>query len=79
MAVSILKELKIETPPETPEELLPVIKADPLFALVRKHREGRSAGWLPYIGYTRERFVAPGTGDIAKVEARRRKSKHRWT
>lgn len=68
MAVAILKALKIETPPETPEELLHVIKADPLFALVRKHRKVRSAGWLPYIGYTRERFVAPGTGDIAKVE-----------
>ena len=69
MALSILKELKIETPSETPDELLPVIQADPLFALVRQHRKGRSAGWLPYIGYTRERVVAPGTGDIAKVEA----------
>lgn len=69
MALSILKELKVETPSETPEDLLPVIKADPLFALVRKHRAGRSAGWLPYIGYTRERFVASGTGDIAKTEA----------
>ena len=69
MAMSILKKLKIETPSETPEELLPVIQADPLFALVRQHRRGRSAGWLPYIGYTRERVVAPRTGDIAVVEA----------
>jgi lysophospholipase L1-like esterase len=69
MALSILKELKIDPPSETPEELLPVIKADPLFALVRQHRKSRSAGWLPYIGYTRERVVAPGTGDIAEVEA----------
>jgi hypothetical protein len=68
MALSILKELKVETPSETPEDLLPVIKADPLFALVRKHRAGRSSGWLAYIGYTRERFVASGTGDIAKTE-----------
>jgi lysophospholipase L1-like esterase len=69
MALSILKELKVETPSEMPEDLLPVIKTDPLFPLVCKHREGRSAGWLPHIGYTRERFVQPGTGDIAKTEA----------
>lgn len=69
MAFSILHELKIETPPGTPEELLAVIQKDPLLPLVREHRKTRSAGWLPYIGYTRERHVAPGTGDIAKVEA----------
>ena len=68
MALSILKELKIDTPSETPEELLPVIQADPLFALVRQHREGRSAGWLPYIGYTRERVVAPGPATSQNVE-----------
>lgn len=69
MALSILNELNVETPSETPENLLPIIKTDPLFALVCKHRAGRSAAWLPHIGYTRERFVEPGTGDIAKAEA----------
>ncbi|MHB8897303.1 MAG: SGNH/GDSL hydrolase family protein [Thermoguttaceae bacterium] len=69
MALSILNELNVETPSGTPEELLPVITADPLFALVRKHREVRSAGWLQHIGYTRERVVQPGSGDIVQVEA----------
>ncbi len=31
--------------------------ADPLFALVAKRRETRSNGWLPYVGYTRDRSV----------------------
>ncbi len=69
MALSILHALKIETPPGRAEELLAVIQKDPLLPLVRDHRKTRSGGWLPYIGYTRERHVAPGTGDIAKVEA----------
>jgi lysophospholipase L1-like esterase len=70
MALSILKELKIAVPAGTPEALLPIIKADPLFALVASHRATRSEGWLSYIGYTREKKVAPGTGNIAAVEAR---------
>lgn len=70
MALSILKGLKIDVPPGTPEALLPAIKADPLSALVARHRTARSEGWLAYIGYTREKKVAPGTGNIAEVEAR---------
>lgn len=69
MTLSIFKDLKLDTPAGTPEELLTAIKADPLFALVSRHRGARSAGWLPWIGYTRERAVPAGTGDIAKVEA----------
>jgi len=69
MALSILQELKIATLPGIPDELLPVISADPMFALVKKHRETRSQGWLQYIGYTREKVVPTGSGDIKKTEA----------
>ena len=50
------------------EELLTAANADPLFKLVCRHREIRSAGWLDYIGYTRDRKVAPGTGNINEIE-----------
>ncbi len=70
MALSILKGLKIAVPAGKPEELLPVIKADPLYKAVCQHRETRSNAWLAHIGYTREKTVAPGTGDIAAAEAR---------
>ena len=68
MALSIVQELKIQTLPGTPDELLSVINADPLFALVKKHRETRSQGWLQHIGYTREKVVPAGSGDINKTE-----------
>ena len=36
--------------------------------LVCQHCSNRSNGWLSYIGYTRERTVAPKTGNIEAVE-----------
>ncbi len=69
MALAILKELKIYTAPGTAEDLLAKIKSDPMWGLVNKHRSQRSNGWLDYIGYNRHKKVAPGTGDIQKVEA----------
>jgi hypothetical protein len=68
MALSILQGLTITPPPGTPEELLPVILADPLFGLVKKHREIRSQGWLNHIGYTREKAIPAGSGDLNKTE-----------
>ena len=70
MAQAILKGLAIPMPAGTADELLAGATADPLFKLVCQHRETRSAGWLNYIGYTRERKVEPKTGDINAVEAK---------
>ncbi|MEI6178301.1 MAG: SGNH/GDSL hydrolase family protein [Verrucomicrobiota bacterium] len=69
MAQAILKGLSISMPPGSPEELLAAAKADPLFKVVCQHRETRSAAWLASIGYTRERKVAPGTGDLNAAES----------
>ena len=68
MALAIVQGLNMATLPGTPDELLPVINSDPLFALVKKHRETRSQGWLQHIGYTREKVVPAGSGDINKTE-----------
>ena len=69
MAQSILQGLGIPMPQGTAEELLKTAHADALFNLVSQHRSIRSKGWLSYIGYTRERTVAPKTGNIETVEA----------
>ncbi len=45
---------------------LAAIQADPLYALVKRQREARSAGWLSYVGYTREKTVK--TDSIGQVE-----------
>jgi len=50
------------------EELQETARADALFDLVCQHRSNRSNGWLNDIGYTRERTVAPKTGNIEAVE-----------
>lgn len=68
MAQAILQGLEIPMPPGNADELLTAANADPVFKLVCQHRETRSSGWLDYIGYTRERKVAPGTGNISAVE-----------
>ena len=68
MAQSILQGLGIPMPQGTAEDLLTTAHADPLFSLVCQHRSTRSNGWLNHIGYTRERTVAPKTGDIDAVE-----------
>ena len=52
-----------------PETLMAMAHADPLFKIVNQRRNLRSNGWLNYIGYTREKHVAPKTGDIGKLEA----------
>jgi lysophospholipase L1-like esterase len=70
MAQAILKGLEIPMPDGTPEQLLAAAQADPMFKLVCQHRSTRSGGWMNYIGYTRERKVAPKTGDINAVEAK---------
>ena len=44
------------------------IQADPLYALVKTQREARSAGWLAYIGYTREKTVKADSVDSVESE-----------
>jgi lysophospholipase L1-like esterase len=57
MALTILKSFGINIKAADLETELSRINSDPLFKLVRQHREGRSQGWLPFIGYTRGETV----------------------
>jgi lysophospholipase L1-like esterase len=69
MAQTILEALAAPIPQGSAEQLLAAAKGDPMLELVRRRRACRSEAWLAHIGYTRERAVAPGTGDAAKAEA----------
>ena len=55
MAQAILQGLGVPLPKESLAE----IQADGLFKLVQAKRNVRSNGWMPHIGYTREKTVAP--------------------
>jgi lysophospholipase L1-like esterase len=68
IALTILQTLDIPVPPRTPDEILPVIEADPLYGLVKQHRETRSDAWLKHVGYHREKIVIPGSGDVLASE-----------
>lgn len=68
MTLTVLKGLGVKPPGGTPESLLAQIKADPLWPLADRFRAVRAEGWLNHVGYSREKTVAPGTGDIAAVE-----------
>jgi hypothetical protein len=48
MACTFIKGIGLSAPSGDLETELSRIKADPLFARVKKHREIRSAAWLPY-------------------------------
>ena len=70
MALSVMKELGIKTPDAPAEEVLASVKTDPLWPVVNGRRSARSDAWLNFIGYSREKKVAPGTGDINAAEAK---------
>lgn len=72
MAQAILKGLGVPLPSGTAEELLAAAEADPMFKPVHQRREMRSKAWLDHIGYTRERTVAPGSGNLEAAEAKAR-------
>lgn len=57
MARVILKGLGVVEPSGDLDQEVERISADPLYGLVKREREERSAGWLDYVGYTRERTV----------------------
>jgi hypothetical protein len=52
-----------------PDESLATIKADPLYKLVEQKRALRSASWMRYVGYTREKTVKPGPLGAAEADA----------
>jgi lysophospholipase L1-like esterase len=66
MAQTILRAFGVEVGGGDLEAELQKIEADPLFKLIQKQREKRSAGWLDYVGYTREKTVK--TNSISETE-----------
>lgn len=74
MAKSILDFLRVAIPGKDLDSALTVAQADPMFKLVGQRRAARSEAWLANIGYTRERRVPPGTGDLQKAEAMAREA-----
>lgn len=67
MARAILEALEITPPFDDAEQELARLQKDELFLAVKARREKRSAGWLAYIGYTRDKTVK--TDSIADVES----------
>ncbi len=66
MARTILEALGVPMNTNSLEAELKRVQADPLFGLVAKQRQVRSEGWLPFVGYTREKTVK--TDDIEPTE-----------
>jgi lysophospholipase L1-like esterase len=66
MARTLLKELKVNVPQTPLNEEAARLQADPLYVLVKAHREKRSQAWLDYVGYTRDKTVK--TGDVQTAE-----------
>jgi lysophospholipase L1-like esterase len=71
MARTILAGAGVTTPDVTAKEAM----ADPLFKAVDQLRKFRAAKWMAYVGYSRERVVAPTPlGDaeeqVAKLQAK---------
>jgi lysophospholipase L1-like esterase len=71
MARTILAGAGVATPEVTAKEAM----ADPLFKAVDQLRKLRAARWMAYVGYTREKVVAPTPlGDaeeqVAKLQAK---------
>ena len=67
MARLVLEGLHVPVPCGRLASELARIQADPLYSLVKTQRESRSAGWLDYIGYTRDRTVK--TDSVGSVES----------
>jgi lysophospholipase L1-like esterase len=67
MARTILKGLGVTVP----QEDLATIKKDPLFNLVAKRRALRSAGWMPYIGYSRGKTFRADSVEKTEADAKK--------
>ena len=57
MARTIVSALGVKVDGGDLHEELSKLGADPLFNLVNRHRQVRSAAWLAYVGYTRGKTV----------------------
>jgi hypothetical protein len=71
MARTILAGAGVATPEVAAKEAM----ADPLFKAVDQLRKFRAAKWLAYVGYTREKAVAPtplgdAEAQVAKLQAK---------
>jgi lysophospholipase L1-like esterase len=67
MTEAILRSLGMPVPDDAEAELKRVLD-DPLYKLAASHRQLRSDGWLPYIGYTRGRPFK--TDSITETESK---------
>ena len=66
MALEILARLGEPITVDDLDHELARVEKDPLYTLIRARREKRSAGWLDYVGYTREKHVK--TDSILETE-----------
>lgn len=57
MARILLKDLGVKVPQIALNDEAAHIQSDPLYVLVKDHRQKRSQAWLDYIGYTRDKTV----------------------
>jgi lysophospholipase L1-like esterase len=57
MARTLLKDLKVNVPQIPLNDEGARVQSDPMFVMVKAHREKRSQGWLDYVGYTRDKTV----------------------
>jgi lysophospholipase L1-like esterase len=53
----LLKDLRVNVPQVALNDEVAHIQSDPLYVLVKDHRQKRSQAWLDYIGYTRDKTV----------------------
>lgn len=61
MARILLRDLRVNVPQIDLNAEVAHIEADPLYVLVKDHRQKRSQAWLDYIGYTRDKTVKTQT------------------
>ena len=66
MARTLLKELRVNVPQTPLSDEAARLTSDPLYVLVKAHRENRSQAWLDYVGYTRDKTVK--TGEVVAAE-----------
>ena len=57
MARILLKDLGVKVPQIALNDEVAHVQGDPLYVIVKDHRQKRSQAWLDYIGYTREKTV----------------------
>ena len=57
MAQTILKAMDMNIAGTNLDAEIKRINADPIFPIIARRRQLRSEGWLPYVGYTRDKTV----------------------